>query len=40
MITDKVQLIMRTPEQMLTFDNDDPALNNEIKKGIILWEKM
>ena len=40
MATDKIQLISKTPEQMLTFDKKEPALSREIKKGIVLWEKI
>lgn len=38
-LEEKIQLIFKTPEEMLTFDKDEPALRGEIKKGIVLWEK-
>lgn len=38
-LEEKIQLISKTPEEMLTFDKDEPALRDEIKKGIVLWEK-
>lgn len=37
---DKVQLIQKTSDQMLTLNKDEPVLYNEIKKGIVLWEKI
>ena len=39
MLEERIQLVSKTPEEMLTFDKDQPALRKEIKKGIILWEK-
>lgn len=34
-----VQLIIKTPEQMLTFEQEEPVLYEQIKKGIPLWQK-
>jgi len=39
MLEEKIQLISKNAEQMLTFDKDEPALRDEIKKGMVLWEK-
>lgn len=39
MLEEKIQLVSKIPEEMLTFDKDEPALRDEIKKGIVLWEK-
>lgn len=35
----RIQVIMKRPEQMLSFADDEPVLNKEVKKGIMLWEK-
>lgn len=34
-----IQPLIKRPEQMLTFDRDEPALSKEIKKGRVLWER-
>lgn len=39
MLEEKIQLVSKTPEEMLTFDEDEPALKEEMEKGIVLWEK-
>ena len=36
----KIQLVNKTPEQMLSIEKDEPILYKEIKKGIVLWEKI
>lgn len=39
-LTDNLQVIFKTPEQMLTINKHEPALTTEIKKGIVLWEQI
>ncbi|MFH1653859.1 MAG: nucleotidyltransferase domain-containing protein [Pseudomonadota bacterium] len=38
-IAESTQLILKTPEEMLSFSDDEPVLNDEIKKGITIWER-
>lgn len=38
-IGEAIQPLIKRPEQMLTFDKDEPALSKEIKKGKVLWER-
>lgn len=38
-LKDKIQLIIKTPQEYIGFDKREPVLFEEIKKGIILWEK-
>jgi len=38
-IGEMIQPLIKRPEQMLTFDKDEPALSKEIKKGKVLWER-
>jgi len=38
-IGEMIQPVIKRPEQMLTFDEDEPALSKEIKKGRVLWER-
>lgn len=39
-LSEIVQMVIRKPEQMLTFKKDEPALSKEISKGTMLWEKI
>jgi predicted nucleotidyltransferase len=34
-----IGLVTKTPEHMLSFSEDEPALQEETRKGIILWER-
>lgn len=36
----KIQIVFKTPLQMLSIEKDDPALYREVRKGVILWEKI
>lgn len=38
-LADKVQLLIKSPEQMLTFHEDERVLFKEVGKGVVLWEK-
>jgi len=38
-LAEMIQLISKTPEQMLIFDKEEPVFRNQIKKGIVLWEQ-
>lgn len=38
-LKDKIQLISKTPQEYMGFDKKEPVLYEEIKKGIVLWEK-
>lgn len=38
-VSEKLQLIVKTPEEFLDFDNREPVLAGHIRKGIILWER-
>lgn len=35
----KIQIIIKSPQEYISFDKKEPVLYNEIKKGIILWKK-
>lgn len=35
---EKIQMVFKTPVQMLSIEKDDQNLYKEIKKGIVLWE--
>ena len=35
---EKIQVVFKTPVQMLSIEKDDQNLYKEIKKGIVLWE--
>lgn len=37
-LAERIQAVIKNPEQMLTFADDDPALYKEMKKGRVLWE--
>jgi predicted nucleotidyltransferase len=37
-LAELIQPVIKSPEEMLTFSKDDPALYKEIKKGRVLWE--
>ncbi len=37
-IAERVQTLYKTPEQMLSLDEGEPVLAEEIRKGIVLWE--
>ena len=39
-LKDKIQLIVKTPQEYAEFEKKEPVLYGEIKKGIILWEKV
>ena len=39
-LSEIIQMVIRKPEQMLTFKKDEPALSKEISKGTVLWEKI
>ena len=36
---DRLQLIVKTPEEMLSLESNEPVLTKRIRKGILLWEK-
>lgn len=38
-LSEKLQLIIKTPEEFLGFDSREPVLSEHIRKGIILWER-
>ncbi len=38
-LSEKLQLIVKTPEEFLDFDAREPMLAEHIRKGTILWEK-
>lgn len=38
-LSEKLQLIIKTPEEFLDFDTREPVLAENIRKGITLWEK-
>lgn len=38
-LAERIQPVIKTPEQALSFDADEPALSAEVKKGKVLWEK-
>lgn len=35
----QIQLIAKSNEEMLTFQEESPVLRHQIEKGIVLWEK-
>lgn len=37
-IAEKVQLIVKSPEDMLTFEKDKPVFAEQVRKGIALWQ--
>lgn len=37
--SEKLQLIIKTPMEMLELESNEPVLAAKIRKGIILWEK-
>lgn len=38
-LSEIIQLIIKSPEQMLTFENEETVLYEQIKKGILLWQR-
>jgi len=34
-----IQPLIKAPDEMLSFDADEPALSLEVKKGKVLWER-
>ena len=38
-LEEKIQLIIKTAEEVLTLYKDEPALRDEIQKGLVLWQK-
>ena len=36
---DKVQLILKTPQEYMGFEKKEPVLFEEIAKGVVLWQK-
>lgn len=38
-LSEKLQLIIKTPEEFLDFDTHEPVLAEHIRKGILLWER-
>ncbi len=36
---DKIQLILKTPQEYMGFEKKDPVFYGEIAKGIVLWQK-
>jgi len=39
MLAEKLQLIIKSPEQMLSFDDEEKVLSKEIRKGIKIWQR-
>jgi predicted nucleotidyltransferase len=37
-LAELLQPVIKSPQEMLTFSDDEPALYREIKKGRVLWE--
>jgi len=37
-LAELIQPVIKSPEEMLSFSDDEPALYKEIKKGRVLWE--
>ena len=35
----KVQLVVKTPQEFIDLDKKEPVFSQELKKGILLWEK-
>jgi len=38
-LAERIQLLMKKPEQALTIDKDEPVLSRQVKKGIVLWQR-
>ena len=38
-LAERIQPVIKTPEQALSFDADEPALSVEVKRGKVLWER-
>lgn len=38
-LSEKLQLIIKSPEQMLTLDQDEPVFFKQVKEGIVLWQR-
>lgn len=38
-LAEKLQIVIKSPENMLTFDADEKVLSKEVKKGIVLWQR-
>jgi len=38
-LEEKIQLLVKSPEEMLDLAIKEPVLTEEIRKGIILWQK-
>lgn len=38
-LSEKLQLLVKTPEEFFDFDAREPVLADHIRKGIILWER-
>ncbi len=36
-LAEKIQIVIKTPEQMLAFDEESPVFQKQVKKGIVLW---
>lgn len=39
-LSDKLQIIVKSPEDMLTCERDEPLLFDQMSKGIVLWQRM
>jgi predicted nucleotidyltransferase len=39
LLAERIQAIVKSPEQTLTLDRDEPALAGQVKEGITLWER-
>lgn len=38
-LAENIQLITKSPEQMLKFEEDEPVFSSQVKKGIVLWQR-
>lgn len=38
-LSEKIQMMIKTPEEMLSLEKENPVLYSAIKKGIVLWQK-
>lgn len=38
-LADRIQLIVKTPAEMLDFESHEPVFAANIRKGIVLWER-
>ncbi|HOW36091.1 MAG TPA: nucleotidyltransferase domain-containing protein [Candidatus Omnitrophota bacterium] len=38
-LKEKIQLVVKSPQEYMGFDKKEPVFYEEIKKGIVLWEK-